>query len=68
MSPALHPGLPDPMTEAAFYDGVAVKRALAFLVDAALILGLGLIVLPFTAFTALFFFPVFLAEPAEPPL
>ena len=55
-----HPGLPDPATEPAFYDGVTLKRALAFLVDAGLILGLGLIILPFTAFTALFFFPVFL--------
>jgi uncharacterized RDD family membrane protein YckC len=54
------PGLPDPAREAAFYEGVAVKRAFAFAVDFALIFVLALVILPFTAFAALFFFPFFI--------
>lgn len=59
-SAAAAPGLPDPERNADFYAGVATKRLFAFLVDAGLIFLLGLIILPFTAFTALFFFPVFM--------
>lgn len=58
--PDWHPGLPDPVREAAFYRNVAAKRALAFVVDVALIFLIAVLVLPFTAFTALFFFPVFM--------
>jgi uncharacterized RDD family membrane protein YckC len=54
---AMHPGLPDPVREGHFYAGVAMKRLLAWVADAVLILVLCLIVVPFTAFTALFFFP-----------
>jgi uncharacterized RDD family membrane protein YckC len=50
-------GLPDPVTEAAFYDGVTFKRAIAWLVDVVLIAVISALVVPFTAFTALFFFP-----------
>jgi uncharacterized RDD family membrane protein YckC len=57
MSPQ-HLGLPDPATKPAFYDGILFKRAVAWVIDVVLILLLGLLVLPFTAFTALFFFPV----------
>jgi uncharacterized RDD family membrane protein YckC len=51
-------GLPDPAREPAFYEGVATKRALAWVVDAGVTLLLCLLVLPFTAFTALFWWPV----------
>lgn len=53
-----HLGLPDPVTKPDFYDGILFKRAAAWVIDVVLILLLGLLVLPFTAFTALFFFPV----------
>jgi uncharacterized RDD family membrane protein YckC len=52
------PGLPDPVTEAHFYAGVTAKRLIAWLFDAVFVAILCLIVLPFTAFTALFFFPL----------
>jgi len=52
------PGLPDPAREGDFYAGVSMKRLLAWVVDALLIFALCMIVLPFTAFTAVFFFPV----------
>lgn len=53
-------GLPDPQMRADFYDGVNAKRAIAWVIDTALILGSAIVLIPFTAFTALFFFPVFL--------
>lgn len=51
-------GLPDPLREPAFYEGVATKRALAWVIDEALIFALCLVALPFTAFTAIFWWPV----------
>lgn len=54
-----HPGLPDPFTQAEFYADVPLKRLLAWVVDTILILLLAILFLPFTAFTALFFFPLF---------
>jgi len=51
------PGLPDPVTEAAFYDSVNVKRALAWVLDVVLIAVISALIVPFTAFTAIFFFP-----------
>lgn len=50
--------LPDPETQAAFYDGVAIKRLLAWVVDTVLILLVVLVILPFTAFTGIFIFPL----------
>lgn len=47
--------LPDPITQAAFYQGVPAKRAVAWAVDLILIAALTLLVLPFTGFLALFF-------------
>jgi uncharacterized RDD family membrane protein YckC len=47
--------LPDPVTQSAFYQGVAAKRAIAWGIDTLLIAGLTLLVLPFTGFLALFF-------------
>ncbi len=49
--------LPDPETQPEFYDGVPAKRLVAWVVDTVLILGLVMIAVPFTAFTALFFLP-----------
>ena len=53
--------LPDPKDpqEAAYYDGINAKRLLAFILDALLIFMLGIILTPFTAFTAFFFMPLF---------
>lgn len=50
--------LPDPHFQAEFYDDLPMKRLVAWGVDAALILLLCLLALPFTAFTALFFLPL----------
>ena len=50
-------GLPDPHTQPQFYDGVLIKRALAWVIDIVLIAVLCVLVLPFTAFTGIFFFP-----------
>ena len=52
--------LPDPDWQAEFYADVPIKRAAAFVVDTVLILLLSLLILPFTAFTALFFLPFFI--------
>ena len=49
--------LPDPHTQSQFYEGVALKRFMAWIVDTVLIVLVSIAVLPFTAFTALFFFP-----------
>ena len=51
-------GLPDPETQPAFYAGVPLKRLLAWLVDFVVVAILTAIVVPFTAFTALFFLPL----------
>ena len=50
--------LPDPVYQAEFYADVAVKRALAWVVDAILITVITLLILPLTAFTGLFFLPL----------
>lgn len=49
--------LPDPQLQPEFYADVPTKRLLAFVVDTILIVGLCLLVVPFTAFTGIFFFP-----------
>lgn len=54
---ALH-GLPDVERESEFYAGVTVKRGLAWIVDAFVTFGFCLLALPFTAFTALFWWPL----------
>jgi hypothetical protein len=50
--------LPDPQYQAEFYDGVAVKRGIAWVVDTVLITLITVLIVPFTAFTALFFLPL----------
>ncbi len=52
--------LPDPDTQSEFYDGVAIKRLLAWVVDTVLIALVAVIIVPFTAFGGLFFFPFLL--------
>ncbi len=49
---------PDPLDQPEFYEGILAKRLLAWVVDSILIVGLCLVVLPFTAFTGIFFFPL----------
>lgn len=51
--------LPDPRYQPEFYDGVMAKRAFAWVADTVMILALCVVILPFTAFTALFFLPFF---------
>lgn len=53
-------GLPDPATRADFYAGVRTKRLVAWVLDTILIALVSAVLVPFTAFTALFFFPVFM--------
>ena len=50
-------GLPDPEIKPEFYADVTSKRLIAWLVDTAVIVLLCLVIIPFTAFTALFFLP-----------
>lgn len=47
--------LPDPVTQPQFYRDVATKRLLAWGVDAIIIGLISLLIVPFTAFVALFF-------------
>lgn len=49
--------LPDPQTQPEFYADVPVKRLVAWVVDMVLIALLCVLILPFTAFTGIFFFP-----------
>ncbi len=50
--------LPDPYAQADFYADIPLKRLLAWVIDAGLILLLCLVAVPLTAFVGLFFFPV----------
>ena len=51
---------PDPYTQPQFYDGIPLKRLLAWVVDMILTTLLCVLIVPFTAFTGLFFFPFLL--------
>lgn len=55
---SLDHALPDPDRHAAFYDGVVLKRALAWVVDTIFVTLLVAVITLFTAFTALFILPV----------
>ncbi len=48
---------PDPDLHPQFYAGIAGKRLMAWIVDVTLVIVFCLLILPFTAFTGLFFFP-----------
>jgi uncharacterized RDD family membrane protein YckC len=52
------PTTPDPFDQPEFYSGIPTKRFMAWVVDALLVLIASVLILPFTAFTALFFFPL----------
>lgn len=48
---------PDPQAQPDFYKDVPLKRLLAWIIDALITLLACIIILPFTAFTGIFFFP-----------
>lgn len=48
--------IPNPDTHPEFYDGVLIKRLIAWVVDTIMIFLICLVILPFTGFIALFFF------------
>jgi uncharacterized RDD family membrane protein YckC len=50
-------GLPDPEFQAEFYADVPMKRLIAWIADTILIALICVLILPFTAFTGIFFFP-----------
>jgi len=52
------PTTPDPFDQPEFYSGIPTKRFMAWVVDALLVLIASVLILPFTAFTGLFFFPL----------
>lgn len=54
----MYTALPDPQYQAEFYDGVPIKRGLAWIVDTLLIAALTALVVPFTLFTAFFYLPL----------
>jgi uncharacterized RDD family membrane protein YckC len=49
--------LPDPVTQSTFYENVAGKRLIAWILDSILVLGLCLVAIPLTGFVGLFFLP-----------
>ncbi|MBU2961535.1 RDD family protein [Citreicella sp. C3M06] len=48
--------LPDPVTQRGFYDSVAIKRGLAWVIDTIIVAALVLVALLFTAFLGAFIF------------
>lgn len=53
--------LPSAQTHPEFYSGVAPKRFFAWVLDMVIIMIIGAILTPLTGFTAIFFFPFFVA-------
>lgn len=51
-------GLPDPDTQAEFYQSVPTKRLVAFVIDTIVIALITVVAIPFTAFTGLLFLPI----------
>ena len=49
--------MPDPAVNPEFYQSVPFKRALAWVIDSTIIAVISAMILPFTAFTGLLFFP-----------
>ena len=49
---------PDPETQPQFYDGIPVKRLVAWLADTVVIFLICLLIIPLTAFIGIFFFPL----------
>ena len=54
-NPSWH--IPDPDTQPEFYSDVPTKRLIAWIIDTSIIIVISLLIVPFTAFTGLFFFP-----------
>ena len=50
--------LPDPDSQPEFYADIPVKRLVAWIIDSILIMAVAVLIIPFTAFTGLFFFPL----------
>lgn len=50
--------IPDPATQPEFYADIPLKRLIAWGIDTVVVVLICLVILPFTAFTALFFLPV----------
>mgnify|MGYP000170972395 CR=1 FL=1 len=50
--------LPDPHYQPEFYADVPLKRLIAWVIDTVLIILLVVVIVPFTAFTGLFFLPL----------
>ena len=53
-----YPNLPDPMVQPEFYYSVTIKRGLAWVIDAVLILALVVPIVVMTLFVALWFLPL----------
>lgn len=53
----LYAGLPDPDLSPEFYQDVPSKRLFAWIVDTVLIIIITIVLIPFTAFTAIFYLP-----------
>ncbi len=53
--------IPDPDRQPEFYESVPAKRLLAWVIDTVLTVAICILILPFTAFTGLFFFPLLIA-------
>ncbi len=51
------PNHPDPIRAPQFYSSVPTKRLLAWIIDTCITVVISALVVPFTAFTAIFFFP-----------
>ncbi len=50
--------IPDPHSQPDFYADVPTKRLIAWVIDTVVVLVICLLILPFTAFTGIFFFPL----------
>lgn len=50
--------IPDPVTQPEFYSDVPVKRLIAWFADTLIVAAVCVLILPLTAFTGLFFFPL----------
>ncbi|MBR9766451.1 MAG: RDD family protein, partial [Rhodobacteraceae bacterium] len=57
MSYAFPAPLPEPDLYPEAYEGVALKRAIAWLIDMVVIFAISALTIPFTAFISIFFFP-----------
>jgi len=50
--------IPDPHSQPEFYADVPFKRLLAWLIDTVVVIVLCIVIIPFTAFSGIFFFPL----------